>query len=520
MGQVEPPCPDLNPDWRKQQTVDGIDIAESPVCEPDNPAFVAAVVKGTNNVDHMTLMQSGLSMDAVVLEDDRDNDGDPDVVHIRLEVAELNGRSPEMAFPVPQYPIAPGVQPAFWTFTPKPHGMATKDIISMEASPLLRMPSPSIRVEQGDTVRITLENTHYLPHTIHFHGVDHPYFLDHPMKEEKRGNDGVPETSHAATMPGESFTYELKPRQTGTMLYHCHEQPPIHVMMGLMGAFIVEENRPNNWVQTLNVGAGQVRHPSVAIKEKFVSEFDLMYQEVDQELSDLVKSSNDPRIVGKATTSGYDVTNNTSDYFLLNGHSFPYTVRDSLITVEPNQKVKIRMINGGDDRGIAIHTHGHKLAITHYDGVEQNPVAWITRDVFDLEPAQRLDLILDTTDDGLHSYGQGAWMFHDHKEKAITTNGVFPGGNVSLIVYKSFLGEKGLPILHGVDLKPFFTKEFYERKFPVWSTYDKERMLVEPVSVPQPLTLTVLIAFAVGLLVGGVALFLVYFSKRGKRVGE
>jgi FtsP/CotA-like multicopper oxidase with cupredoxin domain len=506
MGQVEPPCQDLHADWRPAQVIDDVTIDESPGCEPDNPALVAAVVKGTNNVSHTTLMQSGLAMDAVVLEDDRDQDGDPDVVHIRLEVAELNGRSPEVEFPVPSYPIAPGILPGLWAFVPKPHGMATKDIISMEAAPLLRLPSPTIRVEAGDTVRVTLENTHFLPHTIHFHGVDHPYFLDNPLHGEHRGNDGVPETSHSPTLPGTSFTYELTPRQTGTMLYHCHEQPPVHVMMGLMGMFVVEENRPDNWVQTLNVGAGQVRHPAAAIKERFASEHDLMYQEVDRELGDLIKTANDPRLIGKVTTSGYDVTKASSEYFLLNGHSFPYTLRDSLIIVEPNQKVKLRMANGGDERSIAIHTHGHKLAISHYDGIEQNPTAWITRDVFDLAPAQRLDLVLDTTDDGLHSYGQGAWMFHDHREKAITNDGVFPGGNVSLIVYKRYLGAQGLPSLSGVSLKPFFTKEFYRREFPVWATYDQARTLVEPEGVaPSPWGLMSL-AFLAGLALGGVGL--------------
>ena len=39
-------------------------------------------------------------------------------------------------------------------------------------------------------------------------------------------------------------------------------------MMGLQGLFVIEENRPNNWVQTLNVGAGKVRAPSVAVLEE------------------------------------------------------------------------------------------------------------------------------------------------------------------------------------------------------------------------------------------------------------
>jgi hypothetical protein len=59
-------------------------------------------------------------------------------------------------------------------------------------------------------------------------------------------------------------------------------------------------------------------------------------------------------------------------------------------------------------------------------------------------------------------------MFHDHTEKAFTTDGMGEGGSISLVVYKEYLDEKGLPKTHGMDLKPYFTKEFWERKVPVW----------------------------------------------------
>ena len=514
-GKVEPPCPDEFPEWRKEQVVDGVKVEEDPSCTPDNPAEVAAFVRGTNNVSHATLMKSGLSMDAVVLENDRDGDGDPDDITIRLEVAELNGRSPDVPFPVPAYFIAPGIQPGFWVFAPKTHGMVTKNFVDYEVNPLIRVPSPTVRVEQGDHVKIILENTHYIPHTIHLHGVDHPYYLDHPVHGEPRGNDGVPETSHTPVMPGESFTYEITPRVAGSMLYHCHEQPPVHQRMGLFGGFVIEENRPNNWPQTLNVGGGKIRHPSVAVKEKYAGEYDLLYQEVDTKVNDIIKQSNDPRPIARATTRLYQGHIADPDYFLLNGKSFPNTLRDSQIIVEENKKYKLRMFNIGDDRDTAIHTHGHKLAITHYDGVPHNPEAWITRDVFHLAPGQRIDLELDTTNDGLHSYGPGVWMFHDHKETAILTNGQFPGGNVSLITYKPFLGPSGLPKTHGVDLAPFFTKEFYERKFPVWTTYDKEGRLADPGTVGPALTRPLVLAFLAGLLIAGIVLFTRTGVKKG-----
>jgi hypothetical protein len=135
---------------------------------------------------------------------DKDGDGDPDVITIKLEVVELNGHSPDIAEPFPAFFIAPGIQPGLWVFATKTHGMATKNADSIEANELMRAPSPVIRVEQGDTVQVVLENTHYFPHTTLFHGVDHPY-----AHHENQGNDGAPETSELPVMPGESRTYEF-----------------------------------------------------------------------------------------------------------------------------------------------------------------------------------------------------------------------------------------------------------------------------------------------------------------------
>lgn len=211
LGPPEPPCPDelARPDWRKAQTIDGVRIEASPLCVPDNPHAVAAFVKGTNKVSKGTLMEAGLAPDAVVLGKDRDNDGDPDEVEVHLEVAELNGRSPDIPDPIPSFAIAPGINPGLWVFVPKIHGTSTKNILTTEANPYLRSPSPAIRVEQGDTIRVHLENTHYLPHTIHFHGVDHSFMLD-----MDHGNDGVSETSELPVRPGQSHFYEMTPRHT------------------------------------------------------------------------------------------------------------------------------------------------------------------------------------------------------------------------------------------------------------------------------------------------------------------
>jgi hypothetical protein len=476
MGPVEEVCSDFtDPAWRKEQVIDGVKIQASRLCNPDNPAEIAAFVKGTNGVSMSTLMETQLAADAVTLSDDVDGDGDPDKVVIKLEVAELNGHSPDMKDPTTTFDVAPGIQPTFWVFAPKTRDMSTLSIYEPVANPLLRAPSPVIRVEQDDVVWLVLENTHYLPHSIHLHGIDHPF-----MNHGGSGNDGVGQTSNMDTMPGQSKTYVIKPRQPGTMYYHCHVQPHTHIPMGLQGIFIVEENRPNNWVQTLNVGAGQVRHPSVAVLEKYAREYDLHYQSADKELHELVaRSANDPRLIAKHMNMEYDTTDAKDDYFMLNGRSFPYTLRESLIEMGQDEKVKLRVLNGHTE-ALALHIHGHKPTITHYDGVDNGPSSYITRDVHGMVPAQRIDLELSGIDDGLHSFGQGIWMFHDHVEKSFTTNGIGEGGDISLVVYKDFIDEKGIPKSHGMSLAPYFAKGMWKGNYPIWQDYDEFRSLGLP----------------------------------------
>ena len=84
-------CPPDPQGWRKATSIEGVDVRASAPCVADNPYSVAAFVRGTNNIKADTLLKSGLAADAVEKGRDLDGDGDPDEIHIRLEVAELEG---------------------------------------------------------------------------------------------------------------------------------------------------------------------------------------------------------------------------------------------------------------------------------------------------------------------------------------------------------------------------------------------------------------------------------------------
>ena len=126
LGASEEVCSEFtDPKWRDAQVIDGVQIQESRVCNPDNPSDIAAFVKGTNNISMATLMETQLAADAITASHDIDGDGDPDHYIIKLEIAELNGHSPDMQEPTTTFDIAPGLQPTFWVYAPKTRDMST-----------------------------------------------------------------------------------------------------------------------------------------------------------------------------------------------------------------------------------------------------------------------------------------------------------------------------------------------------------------------------------------------------------
>jgi FtsP/CotA-like multicopper oxidase with cupredoxin domain len=104
--------------------------------------------------------------------------------------------------------IVPGIKFPAWTFNG-------------------RVPGPSLRVTEGDRVRIVFRNHGSHPHSMHFHGI-------HSARV-----DGVPGAGVIA--PGEQFVYEFDAAPFGCHLYHCHALPlKRHIHKGLYGAFVID----------------------------------------------------------------------------------------------------------------------------------------------------------------------------------------------------------------------------------------------------------------------------------------
>jgi len=107
--------------------------------------------------------------------------------------------------------IAPGVIFPAWTYNDQ-------------------VPGPTLRVTEGDVVRINFVNGQAHGHTIHPH-----------VKNVNPRMDGIPQNGPGVIDQGDSFTYEWRAQPAGCHLYHCHSLPlKEHIHRGLYGAIIVD----------------------------------------------------------------------------------------------------------------------------------------------------------------------------------------------------------------------------------------------------------------------------------------
>jgi FtsP/CotA-like multicopper oxidase with cupredoxin domain len=95
-------------------------------------------------------------------------------------------------------------------------------------------PGPTIRVNQGDKVRIWFKNNLNETTGIHFHGIEFDDFFQ----------DGVPFLTQKPIIPGEDYAYEFTAVTAGSHMYHSHHNATDQVGRGLLGAFIVEPPQP------------------------------------------------------------------------------------------------------------------------------------------------------------------------------------------------------------------------------------------------------------------------------------
>lgn len=349
------------------------------------------------------------------------------------------------------------------------------------------IPGPEIRVKEGDTVIIHVNNPNGLGHTVHMHGGLIPWEMD-----------GVDFLTQFPIQKGEEFTYVFEDLKAGTYWYHCHVDGAHHIDFGMYGAFIVEERDPEisfdrdyvvfldeydschvhgnrDPIDPVNGGqepSGDVKWQSDCAYRFFMD--NLAQNQQAQTVGSTVNSTSmgqnqaacaairdlpentpnkqlllvaagcvehahsnppqqDPREWWYETHPLYNPLYNT---FLINGKAFPWT---PVFPVREGEMVKFRIINAGNE----VHTwhpHGHTMQITHKDGY---PLAGgpQSMDTLMIAPGERYDYVMEMNNPGL-------WMIHDQMGQFAVNDNVHPGGMMACFAYDGFGAAPGIA---GVD---------------------------------------------------------------------
>ena len=215
-------------------------------------------------------------------------------------------------------------------------------------------PGPTIQVQQGDRVRIELENRLPESTTMHWHG------LEVPVEQ-----DGVPYISQKPIAPGETYAYEFTVHQEGTFFYHAHSA--MQEMIGLIGMFIAHPRADH---------APRVDHD---------------YGIVLQEWAVLPNSS-------VPNTAGMEF-----NWLTFNGVAAPLTTP---LIARLGSRVRLRFVNLGMDHH-PIHLHGNQFVITGTEGGRAPESTWFPGNTVLVGVAQSRVVEFEA------KY-PGAWMIHCH----------------------------------------------------------------------------------------------------------
>jgi FtsP/CotA-like multicopper oxidase with cupredoxin domain len=246
--------------------------------------------------------------------------------------------------------IAPGVMFPAWTYNG-------------------RVPGPTLRVTEGERIRITFVNSGSHPHSLHFHGIHHA-----SMDGTTRGNGLIAQ--------GERFVYEFDAAPMGCHHYHCHALPlKRHVHKGLYGGFIVDPDPK--------------RHPDHEAQAKSR----LLDSDENKGWQEFFMMMN-----------GFDTNfDDENEFYCVN--SIPFAYLEKPIRVEKDKPIRIYLVNMTEFDPInSLHLHANFFDF--YDHGTQLEPTLKTVDTVMMCQAQRGIIEISFKD-----FDPGLYMFHAHQSE-------------------------------------------------------------------------------------------------------
>jgi FtsP/CotA-like multicopper oxidase with cupredoxin domain len=224
------------------------------------------------------------------------------------------------------------------------------------------VPGPEIRLRAGEVLRVQLENGLSEDTTVHWHGLAPPNAMD-----------GVPGITQDPVAPGAGFTYEFETPIPGSFMYHAHVG--VQLDRGLYGPLVVEP-----------------RNEELSYDREYTVMLDDWRDGMDAHASH-EQAAPEPA---------------TGDAVSFGGRAYPLLLANgrppddpAVLEARPGDRVRLRVMNIAADTGFRFAVAGHRLTITHTDGM---PVEPVTVDALRLGMGERYDVLVDAAQAG------GVWQ--------------------------------------------------------------------------------------------------------------
>lgn len=245
------------------------------------------------------------------------------------------------------------------------------------------IPGPTILVEYGDYVNIRVIN--HLPEatSVHWHGLDIPNRMD-----------GVPDVEPSPKIePGAYFDYHFRiTNPAGTHMYHTHVNSAKQQMMGLGGAFIINDAH-----------------------DKECLDFSYILQEF--KLKDIKNGEIKPGIYE------IDPYSMGFNFFTMNGRCYPYV---DPIYVNLGDQIKIRLGNVSHDSH-PMHLHGQQFIVSASDGNPIRPENRLIKNTINVASGETFDIEFNANNPGI-------WPFHCHIPHHMCNNLTEPFGGMATTI--------------------------------------------------------------------------------------
>lgn len=245
-----------------------------------------------------------------------------------------------------------------------------------------QVPGPTLRVRQGDRVRINVSNRLPESTSVHWHGLILPNVMDGPahITQEPIAN-------------GQLYRYEFTVVQSGTYWYHSHDHVDRQQALGLYGALISDPVTADPSLQA--------DHEYTIQLQEWLQREGLTYPAMPMEGA-------------------------LPNYFTINGRAYPET---DTIRMKVGETLKVRFIGSSNGFIHPMHIHGGPFTVVALDGETLAPSARYRADTVNVGPGQRYDVIWK-------ALKPGKWLIHCHIGHHTTNNNVETqggGGLMSLI---------------------------------------------------------------------------------------